>query len=305
MFAVYALGVALAGALAVMLAEEHGWRSVFIVGGAVPLLIGLVLFLYLPESIEFIVEKGRDVARATALLRRMVPGLKDDWYSHVTVTPKTGTPVSMLFQSGRAPVTLLIWFLFAMNLAEIGLFSSWLPTMLQHAGQPVPLAIRSAISFQMGGLVAGIVMGLLLIGRTGARLVAVLLVAEIAATILIVALGLSLHSVPAAVVFSFLVGMFVGGSTAGLNGFTATFYPTAMRATGHGSASAAGRLAGTVGPMLGGALMASGLSVPAIFLWIAVPPLLGTIAIVALLRLQKGGGAEQRPRGDFATGKAA
>jgi hypothetical protein len=57
--------------------------------------------------------------------------------------------------------------------------------------------------------------------------------------------------------------------------------------------------------MLGGALMASGLSVPAIFLWIAVPPLLGTIAIVALLRLQRAAGAEQRLQADFATGKAA
>ncbi len=61
----FTLGAALGGFLSAALIPAFGWRSVFWVGGAVPLLFALTMIAALPESLQFLVLKGRE-ARARA-----------------------------------------------------------------------------------------------------------------------------------------------------------------------------------------------------------------------------------------------
>src|SRR6201995_3474896 len=68
MFCGFSVGAALGGFLAAALIPQFGWRSVFIVGGAVPLLLVPILAMRLPESVRFLVLTGREPQRVAELL---------------------------------------------------------------------------------------------------------------------------------------------------------------------------------------------------------------------------------------------
>ena len=54
---VFGIGAVLGGMFAVMLQGEYGWRSVFLAGAILTGLLLVVLFIWLPESIDFLTSK--------------------------------------------------------------------------------------------------------------------------------------------------------------------------------------------------------------------------------------------------------
>ncbi|WP_250862539.1 MFS transporter, partial [Caballeronia sp. INML3] len=85
-------------------------RSVFWVGGLVPLLLAVWMVIALPESLQFLVLKGRE-ARARDWLAKFDPSLAIDASTRLVVREKasSGAPVAELFRAGRGPVTLILW----------------------------------------------------------------------------------------------------------------------------------------------------------------------------------------------------
>ena len=67
-----------------------------------------------------------------------------------------GFPVVLLFREGRAPVTLLLWVMFFMNLLALFFLNSWLPTVLHKAGLPQHAAIVIAALLHFGGIAGGL-----------------------------------------------------------------------------------------------------------------------------------------------------
>jgi AAHS family 4-hydroxybenzoate transporter-like MFS transporter len=92
-------------------------------------------------------------------------------------------------------------------------------------------------------------------------------------------------------VLAFLVfGYFANGGLSGINALASMSYPSPMRATGISWAHAAGRAGAMLGPILGGAMIAREIGVPAVFLITAVPQACAALAIVAMWRMRVGGG---------------
>src|SRR6266404_3895158 len=139
MFCGFSVGAALGGLLAAALIPQFGWRSVFVVGGAAPLLLVPILALRLPESVRFLALTGGANARVAELLASINP--------KAMFTPATrfvvhepglaGIPVLHLFREGRTPVTLLLWVVFFMSLLDLYFLSNWLPTVLNDLGASV------------------------------------------------------------------------------------------------------------------------------------------------------------------------
>jgi AAHS family 4-hydroxybenzoate transporter-like MFS transporter len=75
MFCGFSVGAALGGLLAAALIPQFGWRSVFVVGGVVPLLLVPILAQLLPESVRFLVLTGRGPQRVAELLGDQPEGL--------------------------------------------------------------------------------------------------------------------------------------------------------------------------------------------------------------------------------------
>jgi MFS transporter, AAHS family, 4-hydroxybenzoate transporter len=292
MFTVSTAGMTLVGVLTAALAPRVGWQGVFLIGGGLPIAVGLYLFAALPESIEFLVVKGRDIARATALLRQIVPNVPDDWHRRVALPASRKEPLIRLFQEGRASMTLLIWVIFIVTQGDIILLNSFLPTMFKAGGMSIGLAVQAATAHQFGGVCGGVASSTVSIGRSRAGILLYLFGTEIGALIFFALLGFNLTSASVTMMLAALTGFSIGSCLTGMNGVNATSYPTEMRGTAVGAVSSVGRVAGIGGPIFAGVLMSSGMPITWVFVWCAAPLALGAVAIFALRGVHRESRAE-------------
>ncbi|MGU7780985.1 MFS transporter [Burkholderia sp. PU8-34] len=280
MFCGFTIGSALGGLAAAALIERDGWRAVFVVGGAAPLLLVPVLAWRLPESVRYLVNAGRDASQVAALLARIAP---DDSLARASfIAPRgkpAGSPLGRLFGPDLLRGTLLLWLTFFMSLLVIYLLSSWLPTLLRTTGATLQTAARVTAMFQVGGTLGAIVLGWLMDRFDPHR---VLACSYAAAGVFVAAIGTLAATPWGAALAVFAAGFCVSGSQVGANALSAAFYPTECRTTGVSWANGIGRGGSVVGSMAGGAMLSMGLSLPTAFAIVAVPCVAAAMAVFAL-----------------------
>ena len=283
MFCGFTMGGALGGLSAATLIADFGWQGVLILGGALPVVLAAVLLVVLPESARYLVLKGGRDAQVAAILRRFDPKAELDGARFVGVRRVEGSPVRQLFTPGLMAGTLLLWLTFFMSLLVFYLLTSWLPTLLNSAGQTSKSAALIALMLPIGSTVGAIGIGMFMDRRNPHN---VLLCSYIVAAAFILLLGLSTGSPWLLVLAVFGAGIGTGGSQIGINALSAAYYPTASRATGVSWANAVGRTGSVVGSMVGGYLLSLGWSLATVFAVAAIPALLAGIAIFAKGRLR-------------------
>lgn len=290
------IGAMLVGLSSLYLIPEFGWRAVFYVGGAIPLVIGVMMLVALPESLQFLALQGSKDGRLGKWLKRVDPSL--------TITPQTtfiarerptgGASVGQLFQEGRATGTSLLWTVNFMNLVILYFLSQWLPIVFRNAGMSQTNAIWVATTLQGGGVVGTLVLGWLiskfgyvrtLTASFGVGFIAVALIGQFSS------LGILFSVV-------FVAGFCVVGGQGGLNSLAANFYPTSVRSTGIGSALGIGRLGAIFGQPAAAALLARGLTPASLLLVASLPAAVTSLSVFALRNQVKsqGGQAETEPR---------
>jgi AAHS family 4-hydroxybenzoate transporter-like MFS transporter len=292
MFCGFSVGAALGGFLAAALIPQFGWRSVFVVGGAVPLLLVPILALRLPESVRFLVLTGRENARVAELLGLIGPKAvfapATRFVVHEPELP--GLPVLHLFRSGRTLVTLLLWVVFFMSLLDLYFLSNWLPTVLNDLGASVSAAAVIGSMLQVGGVVGTFALGSI-IDRFSFRALALVYFIGVFAVGAIGQLG---HSVVLVTTAIFVAGFCIVGGQIAANALAAGYYPTAVRATGVGWALGIGRAGSIVGPLVGGVLLTMKWSPAEVFMAAAGAALCAALAAFALGRLAGMGGSGKR-----------
>jgi AAHS family 4-hydroxybenzoate transporter-like MFS transporter len=283
MFCGFSVGAALGGLLAAAMIPHFGWRSVFIVGGLAPLALVPVLALRLPESVRFLALTGRAHARVGELLRYIAPNAAFDPGTQFTVHEPglTGIPVLHLFKERRTVVTLLLWVVFFMSLLDLYFLSNWLPTVLNDLGASVSASAAIGSMLQVGGVVGTFALGSV-IDRFSFRALALVYFAAVFA---VGAIGQLSHSVVFVTMAIFAAGFCIVGGQIAANALAATFYPTAVRATGVGWALGIGRVGSIVGPLVGGALLTAKWSTGSVFMAAATAALCAAIAAFSLSRL--------------------
>ena len=70
------LGSGMPGVIAAELVPTHGWESLFVVGAALPVFIAILLAIFLPESLQFLILRGRDRAQVEKRAKAIDPGLE-------------------------------------------------------------------------------------------------------------------------------------------------------------------------------------------------------------------------------------
>jgi MFS transporter, AAHS family, 4-hydroxybenzoate transporter len=285
----FTAGAAFGGFVATWLVPQFGWQSVFYFGGIVPLIVSILMFFWLPESLQFLVVRGK-FERVTAWIRRVHPTVQaGPGTQYVTGEEgRKGVPVKYLLAEGRATVTLLYWFVNFTNLLNLYFLAGLLPSILTDAGLAASTARILASILQVGGVV-GTFGFAWLIARKGftPMLTAGFAVASIA--IALIGSPFALTVVPVLTVILFITGWCVVGGQPGLNALAATYYPTDMRSTGIGWGLGWGRTGAIVGPLIGGQL--GGWEPQSVFLIFAIPAAASAIAMLIMHRVL-------RPTGD-------
>jgi AAHS family 4-hydroxybenzoate transporter-like MFS transporter len=195
MFCGFSLGSILGGGLTAALVSRVGWRPVFLVCGALPLLLAPILIGVLPESLP----------------------------AHA---PATGLPVTQLFHSGRALGTLLLWLVFFMNLMVFFFLQNWLPMVLTGSGLATETAVLVSTLISLGGIGAGLSTGPMM-DRFGPY--PVLAVLYICGTILVASIGYVSTSLPAIIAVTVGAGFSVSGGQKSVNALPVIFYRTTVR----------------------------------------------------------------------------
>jgi AAHS family 4-hydroxybenzoate transporter-like MFS transporter len=281
MFMATTLGAALGGLLAAELVPVHGWQSVFLVGGILPLMLCPVLMVWLPESLTLMALDPRNNDRVRKLLSRIdgTAGFASDARYTIVEESGSGFLLPQLFVNDRLLPTLLLWIMFFMNMLDIYFLNSWLPTLAHGVGLDVQAAIAIGIAFQLGGMLGTVGLGFL-IQRLGFH--RVLFLTYLAGFASIMAIAAAGNFLPVLGPAAFVSGVAVIGGQIGCNAYAARVYPTYIRATGIGWALGVGRLGSILGVTIGGMMLAAQWAIPSLFQASAVPQLCSALVILAL-----------------------
>ena len=281
------LGGALGGALASQIIPTLGWRALFFVGGGLPVALSVVLLLFLPESLNFLVTSNAGADRIFSILRRIAPSQPRQQH-YVLGEPKlAGTPMKQLFADGRGFGTMLLWGLFFLLFLVLVTNTAWSPTLLSASGL-APAQIGWIMAASNGGAVLGaLVIGLLMQRHGPYR---VLTAALVAGGLCFTLFGLALPSFGLVSLLQGVVQLLVGGAASGAVAVAAMLYPTRARSTGVGWATGFGRLGSFFGPLAAGALVTAHVTAGVVYAALGV---LGGGAALFVLML----GREQHRRG--------
>jgi MFS transporter, AAHS family, 4-hydroxybenzoate transporter len=274
-------GAMLAGAVALWLIPAFGWRSMFVFGGVIPLVIGLLMAWGLPESLQFLAVQKRRLDQLARWLRQLDPRIAIDSATRFIANEETrgGVPIVHLFYEGRGPTTLLLWVVNFTNILILYSLSNWLPTIVTGMGYSVQMANLIGTVMQGGGLIG--TFGLAwLIARKG--FLPVLALTFAMATLSIAFIGQPGLTLFALGVIVFIAGWCVVGGQPAINALSATFYPTYLRSTGVGAGLGVGRTGAIIGPYLGGILIAAQWTPQQLFWAAAVPALVSTAVILTM-----------------------
>ena len=277
------LGAIGAGAVAARFVVSHGWESVFIVGGLLPLLLAAALARWLPESIRFAALIPSRQTEAKGLLRQITPGIGADAdIAIVSHDPEGGKATVLdLFNDGRGVATVCLWVAFFMSLLNVYLAINWLPTSLEASGFTAPQASAMTSLYHVGGVVGTYAIGLLM-DRLGAHRMVLVALLFAGVGFYTFATVTDLQQWPTTAVLM-LAGVGVIGAQVGATALASMTYPVAMRATGLGWALGVGRVGSIIGPTIIGLMLATA-DARSVYLWCLAPIFVGMLAVALLKR---------------------
>ncbi len=270
-------------ALLSWLGGQQDWRTLFLVGGVIPLLLAPVLMIFMRET--KLPERGAMRLLEAAPWAISLPAGLAFWQllelarslpgggSVAGIAPWLGGVIGILaaylvvyrkalFSEGRTTASLLLWLIFFPTLMMLYLVLNWLPTLVAAKGFAEDASL-SAVLFNAGSVVGAFLLGPL-VDRFGIRWP--LTLSFLALVAVLVGLGAA-TGFGAVMALSAVTGFCLLGANYALYGAAASYYPMAVRGRGSGAAIAWGRLGSVAGPLVGGYLLQGGASPGEVFLW--------------------------------------
>ena len=250
-------GLPAGGATVALIASHWGpaldWRTLFLIGGALPLVLAPVVALLLPETRP---------ARDPQVDRRVLAGV---------LAP------SRLFATG------MIWLVIGLDLLVTYLLLNWLPTLVVAKGFTAAEGATASFWFNGASIAGALIMGALA-DRIGFRWPTTLMFLGLAAALWGLAQA---QGLPPVLGFAGLAGFLVVGGCYVLYALAPIYYPPQIRAAAAGAAIAVGRLGSIAGPLIAGQLRAGGYSPSQVFEAMIPASLVASAAVFLLVTLGK------------------
>jgi AAHS family 4-hydroxybenzoate transporter-like MFS transporter len=288
MFCGFTLGSAAGGLIAAKLIPAFGWRSLLVLGGAMPIALFVLMLVKLPESPRYLVIREGNDARIGALLARISPAtIKGGEHFSIPEKPdvQQRSSLGVIFVNRLAIGTGLLWFTYFMGLSIIYMLGSWLPTLIRDAGFALDRAAIVTSLFQLGGTAGALLVGFLMDRMSPQRIIAISYACGGAFIFLVGHASTDLMLLSLTVLGA---GFCMSGSQSAMTALAAGFYPTRGRATGVSWMLGIGRFGAIAGALVGGLMLKLGWSFTTIFTLLAVPAVLAAIALLLMERYYTG-----------------
>lgn len=248
MFCGMPAGGAAVALLARMGGEALDWRTIFYIGGLLPLLLVPVIWRLLPET-----RPEHDPAADRRSLHA-------------------------LFGERRTPGTLMLWLVIMLTLAVLYLMLNWLPTLVVAKGLSVADGAAASFSFNATSIVGALFFGFV-VDRAGFRWPLSAAYVLLAVTVLALA---SADSRTGVLVLAGMTGFLVLGAQYALYALAPLLYPPHVRGFGAGAAVAVGRFGSIGGPLVAGQFRQAGMGPGEVFAAMIPAALIAAGAVMAL-----------------------
>jgi MFS transporter, AAHS family, 4-hydroxybenzoate transporter len=252
------LGGMLAGELAARFIPAYGWRALFIAGGAIPVVLAIILWNVLPESPRYLANRRERWPELTKTMRRMGHNVPDD-VAYVEAVAGTGKGnIAALFRPEFRRDTLALFGSFFFCLMVNYVLIQVVVPMLTGVGFTQPAASRALVWSNFGG-VAGAIIGALMIQRLGSRITMLGMSAAAVVCAMIMA-GIPLDPTDTFLLMSMfaLTGGLLNAVQTTMYALAANVYPTDIRSTGVGTAVAVGRIGNVLAVYVGSWALGAG-----------------------------------------------
>ncbi|MCL2652697.1 MAG: MFS transporter [Propionibacteriaceae bacterium] len=265
--AFWALGWTCAALIGYLLVPrgDVGWRWALALG-AVPAIYAIFVRAKLPESVRFLLSKGRvteadqivaDFERAAGL--PVVADESETVAEEAAAEPAPG--VGALWSPAlrrRSIVIALVWFF--VNFSYYGAFT-WLPSLLVKSGIDITKSLQYMLLITVAQI-PGYAAAAVTIEKWGRRPT---LAVFLAGAALSAAIFSQVHQNWSIITVGMMLSFFNLGAWGALYASTPELFPTALRGTGAGWAAGFGRIASIIGPLVVPAILALGLSTSWVF----------------------------------------
>ncbi len=238
--------------------DPGAWRWVLVFTAA-PVLMLLWWRRTLPESPRWLASVGRSI-EAEAVVERMEESARHA--GHVLPAPvarpaAAALPVvrgsmlgqlAALWRPGLARITAMSWIMWLSITFSYYAFFTWIPSLLVESGMTITKSFGYSIAI-FGAQIPGYFSAAWFNERIGrqATIASYMVLGGLSA----IAMALS-HSDATVTAAGICLSFFMNGTYAGIYAYTPEIFPTAIRATGMGTASAIGRIGAIASPILVG-----------------------------------------------------
>lgn len=283
---IWQLSTLIVAVIGIAVIPAWGWRGMLIICAA-PAVIFAAAWLTLPESVRFLVQKGRfaDAERIAQKFKGGSAGVSVAASTEVA-PPRTSIRqnVSLILRREYRVQTIGSWVMLFVQGFEFFGIVIWLPTLFLRMGFPFVHDLLFTAAITGAGAVANIVAGVLL-EQWGRRPTIILYFA--ASGLALIGWGFT-TSATAVVLVGMVAAFFSFGTFGPLFVWINEVYPTKLRATASGFAGSWQRVGGFVAPIVLGLLVEAKAPNTAIFGLVGVLMLIGAImAVISVKETRK------------------
>tara|TARA_B110000003_G_scaffold94547_1_gene96725 strand:- start:9250 stop:10596 length:1347 start_codon:yes stop_codon:yes gene_type:complete len=282
----YPLGAMTTGLVASSVVPEFGWQGMFIAGGSATLLLALIAFFMIPESLHFLCKKQPDDAlqRVNKILQifkiqslQQLPSIENTGGATEADRQNIYQKMLTLLTPEFRRSTLTLWATFFLCISTLYFLMSWTPKLIINLGYSADAGNLAFTLFNFGG-----VLGIFILGYLASKWSLSTLISIFAITSAVFmwafagAVSLDFNQTNLMLLI-FIIGISMQGGYTGMYAVAAKIYPIEIRSTGVGWAIGLGRFGAVLGPGIAGYMIASGLPITINFMVFAIPMLIGGI----------------------------
>jgi putative MFS transporter len=251
------IGFIASGLLIYFVLQISDWHTVFILQ-AIPAIFVLVIRRIVPESPRWLASHGQS-DRAEQVMQEIESKVTTrlDGKQLPPATPQAiavaaeSATISTLFSGIYAKRTTMLWMLWFFALIGFYGLTTWLGALLQAKGFPVTKSVFYTIMISLAGI-PGFLFSAWLVESWGRKATLVLNLLGGATACYFYGNAADQTQL---IVAGLCMQFFLFGMWSALYAYTPELYPTAVRATGTGFASAVGRIGSLIGPYVIGVIL--------------------------------------------------
>lgn len=253
----YSTGAILGGLVATALLAQSGeWRSVFVFGGIATAVAIPLAVLFLPESIDSVI--ARRPADALDKVNRTLQRLGHAGVAALPPVEHEEKPsIARLFSHSHARVTILLTIAYFAQIMFFYYIQKWIPKIVVDLGFDAAEAGRVLVFANIGNLLGAVAIGL---ASQRFSLRPLVIGAMLTGFVAIAAFGVAGADFWRLAISAAVAAFFINAGVVGMYPILAQTYSAALRASGTGFVIGIGRGGSALGPVIAGALFASGSS---------------------------------------------